>query len=88
MHGTGDFSRPDPPSRPESGFAGERSRRGALLAAVDLLMREHPQRASTTGRALEHLAVKLHGLGGPCGWRLPPSPRVCKTGQRSALDRS
>ena len=75
-HDTGDFSRPDPPSRPESGFSGERARLGALLAAVDLPMRGHPQRASTTGRALEHLAGTPHGLGGPCGRRLPPSPRV------------
>jgi len=36
----------------------------------------HPQRDSTTARALEHLAVTPNGLGGPCGRRLPPSPRV------------
>jgi len=52
------------------------AQRGALLAAVYLPMRGHPQRASTTGRALEHLAGTPHGLGGPCGRRLPPSPRV------------
>ena len=51
-------------------------------------MRGHPQRASTTGRALEHLAGTPHGLGGPCGWRLPPSARLAQVQPSIAADAS